>query len=64
LLQIIKDLGNRLGPVGRQFLKSGFDAGMARAGIGQDNSPKKARQLAGLFLEAGSGGRGRHQLKW
>jgi hypothetical protein len=64
LLQIIKDLGNLLGPVGRQFLKSGFDAGMARAGIGQDNSPKKARQLVGLFLEAGPGGHGRHQLKW
>jgi hypothetical protein len=48
LLQIIKDLGNLPGRVGRQFLKSGFDAGLARAGIGRGNFTKKARQLAGL----------------
>jgi len=46
------------------FRKSGFDAGLARAGIGRDNLQKKPGKLAGLFLEAGSGGRGRHQLKW
>jgi hypothetical protein len=64
LLQIIKDLGNLPGPVGRQFLKSGFDAGPARAGIGRGNLQKKPGNLAGLFLEAGSGGHGRRQLKW
>jgi hypothetical protein len=30
--------------------------------IGHDKS-KKVRRLAGLFLEAGAGGRGRRQLK-
>jgi hypothetical protein len=32
--------------------------------IGHDNLQKKPGILAGLFLEAGSGGRGRRQLKW
>src|SRR5450631_1275823 len=84
LLQTIKGLGNLLGPVGRQFLKSGFKAEMAlpprrdcqqrslsparqvspaRQSPGHDDFPEKARRLAGLFLEAGSDGRGHRQLK-
>jgi hypothetical protein len=48
LLQIIQDLGNLPGPVGRQFLKSGFDAGLARAGIGHGNLQKKPGSLPGF----------------
>lgn len=55
MLQIIKDLGNLLGPVGRQFLKSGFDAGdvqqlhdrRIQIRAGKADLPKRRAELAG-----------------